>query len=367
MLQEKPRDPTKTTPIDRALEHFDDFYKSVFGPKWPGIRASLLTEHKYAAIVNNYGDADATKQDLELSGAINIRKVFDLFYDTEAAEQAANMGESAHSATISSSIDRKLEKIVLEKKKSDLKSIYQTHVDSELEKMALEEEIEPSRTIEADDVVDYKKSLQKSLVEDSAYDFNRMISAEVGTMGLQEFIPATKLKGMEDFIAESEHYQYYNTGVDFPLKFQIEESFEIPPTLDVYVYPKGDISRFSRPKNSSTKVLSHFLLDGASILPPLMLNIQPDEIVLDACAAPGGKSLIMLQSLMPELLVCNDSSLSRVNRIYEFFTQYFPEFKTNWENQRCIIQNQDIRLMQEFCKYDKVSILMDTRIILWNL
>lgn len=353
MLQEIPRDPRKTTSTERALEHFDDFYKSVFGPKWPGIRASLLSENKFAAIVNNYGDVESTKEKLELSGAINIRKVFELYYDEEAAAQAAVSGDTTHSAK--SNIDHKLEKVVLEKKKSDFKSIYQKNVDVELEKMALEEEIEPSRTIDPEDVVDYKKSLQKSLAEDSNFDFNRMISAEVGTMGLQEFIPATKLKGMEDYIVESEHYQYYNTGVEFPLKFDVEHSFEIPKSLDIYMYPKGDISRFSRPKPSSTKMLTHFLLDAASILPPLMLNVQTDEIVLDACAAPGGKSLIMLQSLLPGMLVCNDSAQSRIHRTYDFFLQYLPEFINNWEGERCTLQSKDVRLIQEFSKYDKVS------------
>lgn len=354
MLQEAPRDPQKTTNPERALEHFDDFYKSVFGPKWPGIRAAMLTENKFAAIVNNYGDAELTKQNFELSGAVNIRKVFELYYNEEAAAQAAVTGETAHTA--SSTIDRKLEKLVVEKKKSDIKSIYQDHVDVELEKLALEDEAEPSRMIEPEDVVDYKKSLQKSLAEDAQYDFNRMISAEVGTMGLQEFIPATKLKGMEDYVVESEHYQYYNTGVEFPLKFEVEHSFEIPKTLDIYMFPKGDISRFSRPTPSSTKMLTHFLLDGASILPPLMLNVQPDEVVLDACAAPGGKSLILLQSLLPEMLVCNDSSVARINRTNEFFFQYLPDFRKHWEDEQCILQSKDVRLIQEFSKYDKVSV-----------
>lgn len=354
--QERPRDPEKKTSSERALEHFDDFYKSVFGPKWPGMRASLLTENKFAAIVNNYGDAEVTKQDLELSGAVNIRKVFELYYDEAAAVAAAASGELTHNATATTNIEQNVEKLLLKTKKTELKAIYQTHVDSELEKMALEEKVEPSRLIEADDVVDYKKSLQQSLAEDSHYDLNRMISAEVGSMGLQEFIPATRIKGMEDYVAESEHYQYYNTGVDFPLKFDVERKFEIPQTLDIYIYPKGDISRFSRPKQSSTLVLSHFLLDGASILPPLMLNVQPDEMVLDACSAPGGKSLVLLQSLIPNMVVCNDSSLSRLNRTYEFFLQYLPEFNKNWDNERCVIQHKDVRLMQEFSKYDKVGL-----------
>lgn len=281
LLQLKPRDLKKQQPTDRALKHFDDFYKSVFGPRWGGIRASLLTEHKFAALVNNYGDAEETKEQIELSGAVNLKTVFDLYYDQNA------IPEASQEAKTSTNIDKVLEKVVQEKQKTELKYIYQDHIDEEEERLALEKREDPSRVLDAQDIVDYKKSLQQSLEEDSEYDFSRMISAEVGVMGLHEFIPATKLKGMEDFIPESNHYQYYNTAVDFPLKVEPETDFVFPKTLNLYMYPKGDISRFARPKNSSTKVLSHFLLDGGSILPPLMLNVKPDELVLDACSSPG--------------------------------------------------------------------------------
>lgn len=356
----KPRDLKKTTSTERALVHFDDFYKSVYGPRWPGIRASLLCENKFAAVVNNYGAPEETREQIELKGGINLRKVFDVHYDSNVT--ANDTDERANQAT--TMVDKKLDKFVQEKQKSEFRAIYQEHVEVEAEKLALEKLKDPSRVIEMTDVVDYKKSLEKSLAEDSEYDFNRMISAEVGIMGLQEFIPATKLKGMEDFIPESEHYQYYNTTVDFPLKFEPETNFVFPKTLDIYVYPKGDISRFSRPKNTSTNVLSHFLVDAGSVLPPLMLNVQPGDVVLDACAAPGGKSLVLLQSLIPKTVVCNDSSLSRVNRLYKFFFQYLPDFTEKFEGERCIITNNEIREVNEFSKYDKVGKEM---LLLWLL
>lgn len=345
----KPRDTKRVeNSIVRALVHFDDFYNSVFGPKWPGIRASLLTEHKFAAIVNNYGDPDKICENIEMKGAVNVRQIFETFYDKKSEENI----EVFNHATKKTLIDKKLDQIVKKKQETEIRAIYQNHAEEEIEKLRLENDSGYSRVIEAEDVVNYKKSLQQSLQEDTEYDQSRMISAEIGVSGLQEFIPSTKLKGMADFIPESAHFQYYNTNVDFPLKFEPETSFKFPQTLNIYIYPKQDISRFSRPNKCITSVMSHFLCDGASILPPLMLNVQPDDLVLDACAAPGGKSLIMLQTFLPQLVVCND--MQRSLRVRNLMKQFFPDFKKSWEGDRCEITDKDIRNVQEFSKYDKV-------------
>lgn len=50
----------------------------------------------------------------------------------------------------------------------------------------------------------------------------------------------------------------------------------------------------SRP--DSLGLLSYYLMDAASLLPVLALNVQPDDFVLDLCAAPGGKTLALLQT-----------------------------------------------------------------------
>lgn len=40
-------------------------------------------------------------------------------------------------------------------------------------------------------------------------------------------------------------------------------------------------------------------MDGASLLPVLALGMNKDDSVLDLCASPGGKSLVILQTLLP--------------------------------------------------------------------
>lgn len=43
-------------------------------------------------------------------------------------------------------------------------------------------------------------------------------------------------------------------------------------------------------------LLGYYLMDAASVLPCLALNVQQDHNVLDLCAAPGGKTLTLLQT-----------------------------------------------------------------------
>lgn len=341
----KPVERNQAIAKDRALEHFDDFYQSVFGPKWPRTRAALLTEHKFAAIVNNFGDVEDTKTSIEYNGAVNVRNVFEVFkYDDTAAEE-----DVTHKGTIEKRLGAHLQST----EKDEIRAIYNKSAEEELEKLALENALEPQRTI-VKDVVDYKKSLQQSMAEDTEYDFDRMISAEIGVLGLQEFIPASKLKGMEDFVLESDHYRYYNPNVEVPVKFETDKSFSFPTTLDIYIYPKHDISRFARPKKTSTGVLSHILVDGASVLPPLVLNIDPNDKVLDLCSGTGTRSLILLQTLLPELMVCNEPDRIKCKQIATLFYQHLPDYGTKWKDSKVVIKRSDPLRLDEFCAYDKV-------------
>ncbi|XP_055595367.1 5-methylcytosine rRNA methyltransferase NSUN4 [Uranotaenia lowii] len=329
---------------DRALENFDDFYGQVYGKGWKSIRIALLSEHKYMALVNQFGDNEQTVARLEAEGAINVREVY--------KARKRNMTESNQTMFAKDRVfkmDQKIGVFAEQQQRQEMEKIY--HNDVPDSGVSFEKnEVGEAKT------VDYKKSLNRTLHDDTEMDYQRLIDPSTGSSSLHEFIPATKLKGMEDYVPESDHYKYYNTNADFPIKIEMEHNFEIPENLDIYTYERCNTSQFEPPRTSSTGVLSHILLDGASILPALALDVQPGDRVLDACAAPGGKSLLLLQTLRPGTLVCNDLQESRVNRIKKLMNSYFYDFNERWRKNRCFITQTDARDLKEYDMYDRVLV-----------
>lgn len=55
-----------------ALHHFDTSYGLHLGALWPSVRAGLLCEQKYGALLNNFAAADHVPQELELLNATNF-------------------------------------------------------------------------------------------------------------------------------------------------------------------------------------------------------------------------------------------------------------------------------------------------------
>lgn len=307
----------------KALEHFDDFYKQVYGSKWQLIRSGLLCKQKYIAVVNNYSDTEEICAGLEARGAINVSKIF-----------------KATAMTL------KDDDVKVERQKS-LDKIYE--MDKEQPDVVEKEE---------EKKVERNFSLQKSL-DEAEIDTSRIINASnsLSLGGLHEFIPATKIKGREDFILESDHFRYYSKSSDFPLKIEREHKLEFPENLHVYCYEEENLTEFPHPKSGSTGVLNYYLMDGASLLPVLALDLKPGVRMLDVCSAPGGKSLIALQTLYPDAIVCNDSSISRTNRIKNVFKQYLFDFDEKWiKTGKIRISCADARYMGMGEEYDRVLV-----------
>lgn len=78
--------------------------------------------------------------------------------------------------------------------------------------------------------------------------------------------------------------------------------------------------------------------------------------MLDMCAAPGGKALTILQTLMPRLVIANDVVESRIKRIKNVMNQFVSNICEK-ENM-FLITRQDARAISENGRYNKVYILM---------
>lgn len=77
-------------------------------------------------------------------------------------------------------------------------------------------------------------------------------------------------------------------------------------------------STFPPSPQTRNKLLYYYCMDVASLYPVLALDPQPSDLVLDMCAAPGGKAFTILQMVRSEEgggLALNDSSNSRVKRL----------------------------------------------------
>lgn len=103
------------------------------------------------------------------------------------------------------------------------------------------------------------------------------------------------------------------------------EQLSLSPNIKCLVFPRGDVTRFKPARwaifpilllttASSSSVqsdpqfsfllfrpdknglLGYYLMDAASLLPCLALDVQEGHSVLDLCAAPGGKTLALLQT-----------------------------------------------------------------------
>ncbi|NWW82711.1 NSUN4 methyltransferase, partial [Climacteris rufus] len=133
-----------------------------------------------------------------------------------------------------------------------------------------------------------------------------------------------ELLNTTDFISEAhQKAQRLQQGADAEMSAALCAS--ISSKIKCYTFPRGDISRFRPARPDTLGLLDYYLMDAASLLPVLALNVQPDDFVLDLCAAPGGKTLALLQTGFCGHLAANDLSVSRTKRLYQILHSYVPK------------------------------------------
>ncbi len=93
-----------------------------------------------------------------------------------------------------------------------------------------------------------------------------------------------------------------------------------PPSQEISdVEKKGEISR------DANGLLQTYIMDPASYWAAKALDVQSGDSVLDMCAAPGGKSLILAEALHESgELIANEVSESRRERLKKVIQQYIP-------------------------------------------
>lgn len=139
--------------------------------------------------------------------------------------------------------------------------------------------------------------------------------------------PAPRLRGPDGF----EEYYARQFGPEWPeLRAALlkgpepvarRNRFALPEEPREWIeYAGGPIER------TESGLCAWYVLDLASIWAARSLEVQPGERVLDLCAAPGGKTLILAEALATSgELTANDRSPARAQRLRRVIVDYVPE------------------------------------------
>ncbi|XP_021570042.1 tRNA (cytosine(34)-C(5))-methyltransferase, mitochondrial, partial [Carlito syrichta] len=83
--------------------------------------------------------------------------------------------------------------------------------------------------------------------------------------------------------------------------------------------------RMPAQRHQSGSLKKYYLLNAASLLPVLALEVKDGEKVLDLCAAPGGKSVALLQCALPGYLHCNEYDGLRLRWLRQTLESFIPQ------------------------------------------
>ena len=112
-----------------------------------------------------------------------------------------------------------------------------------------------------------------------------------------------KLSGKESF--EQYYSSLYGKRWD-----ELKESFSLEPLYATFKFDNCE----------------PYYLDSASVFASSCLPLENSSIILDMCAAPGGKSLILSSRMTDDSsLVCNERSAERRNRLCTVVKESLPE------------------------------------------
>jgi len=272
----------KKTATDHCLDHFDLFYKKTFGNDWPSLRLALLSRPKFCALVNNYGDKDGALKRLNKMGCYSIKSLYQqemLSIAKEGREDLQNYPQERY-------LQNHAERLQVFPKEPEQPEM--------LTSMTIE--TASNRVIKPQEMI-----LQGG---------GGGTEIEATSVSLYDFVPSTRIKGMEDFVEESQYYSVYEnvgdtggigkqSGGYLPIEISKHGLLEFPKYFDAYTFATGVADmRLEPPTKGCLGTFDYYCMDAASLLPVLVLDVHPGDSVLDVCAAPGGKTLALLQVII---------------------------------------------------------------------
>lgn len=102
-----------------------------------------------------------------------------------------------------------------------------------------------------------------------------------------------------------------------------EEAEKIHPALSNCYWI--DAGKSTAPIRTEENLLDIYIMDPASVIVARALEVQPGDRVLDMCAAPGGKTLILIEALAKGgEIFANDLSSERRERLKKVIQNYVP-------------------------------------------
>ncbi|OHD12800.1 MAG: RNA methyltransferase [Spirochaetes bacterium GWB1_48_6] len=138
---------------------------------------------------------------------------------------------------------------------------------------------------------------------------------------------------------------------------------------------KASLMEETKPVGFEEGLLTTYFLDEASIFCARTLEVQPDDLVLDLCAAPGGKTLVIASCLGPEgQLVSNEKSPDRKRRLQKVLSEHLGETQrkvrvTGFDATRWGLYEQglyDRVLLDAPCSSERHVIHSKTHLDLWS-
>ncbi|XP_057708118.1 tRNA (cytosine(34)-C(5))-methyltransferase, mitochondrial [Corythoichthys intestinalis] len=123
-------------------------------------------------------------------------------------------------------------------------------------------------------------------------------------------------------------------------------------SLQCYIHPYP--LRFPSQAHRPGQLKQYYLLNAASVLPVLALQVRDGEKVLDLCSAPGGKAFAIMQCAAPAFLCCNEPDAHRRDRLAKTLESFLPHSLSS----KVVVTDQDGRSFGQSQPgiYDKVLV-----------